>query len=442
MNKLQKTTQSGYLLVTGYIREFCNIFKLHGRITFRVQLLIIMYYPPNYHIFGLDTDNGFTNNKTRLSYKKLEVFSLLCDDITELWCNYDRFVMKTTLNEIYFSNNYRTVSSSSGFYQIPQKKNNKHNDYVNIISDGKFGEHVIMVSKNNKFYAFGPNTCGQYGCGQIKFDTTNDTSKIFSLKNLKRIFCGIKLAQIKTGIDHTIFLTENGRIYCCGANSQGQIGILNNNNNNNNSYQLTPTLVPFLYDIISIDCGRKHNLCLNKYGHVYCFGFNEMGQLGLPYIREQYIDVPVVNQWFIMNNIRISAVRCGYDFSLCIDTNGLVYLFGSNECGQVGNGKEYEYSVNCPYLLFNKQIREASLGYNHCVLVDIQNNIYTFGANNNSQCSVHIHPETNIVRPYHLEKAEIGISRRRHIYKVIAGHSTTLIITSAVLMYDSSIYSM
>eukprot|EP01084_Bolivina_argentea_P035618 66048_1 len=411
MNTLNKTTESGYLLVIGYIRQFCSIFKLSNRITFPVQLMIVMYYPPNYHIFGLKADVDFGSVDTRRRFKKMEVFSLLCDDRNEIRCNYDRYVIKTTLKEIYYSWNYNASTSSSGFFKVPQNKNNLQGDYVDIISDGKFGEHTIMVSKNNKFYAFGPNDSGQYGCGHRSPNcrqTNEDTKKgqLYALKSLRRVFTAIKLKQIKCGSGHTLFLTNSGRVYGCGQNKTGQIGILNEYK----CYQLEPTLIPFLYDIIEMDCGRKHNLCLDARGNVWCFGFNGNGQLGLPYVDPSgsadhpYVEVPVVNQWFKFRNMKIKQVRCGYDFSLCMDQRGRVYLFGCNETGQIGNGKEYEYRVPIPFLLFSKQIRSASLGYNHCVFVDVDNDIWTCGANNNSQCSIKMDRDVNIVRPYHLEK--------------------------------------
>lgn len=443
-NNLQKTTQSGYLLVAGYIREFCNIFKLSARINFPIQLIITMYYPPNYHIFGLDLNTDFNDNyNIRIQWKKMEIFSLLMDNINEIWCNYDRFIIKTTLNEIYFSQNYGMSScSTSGFFQLPQNNHNKNisNDFVDIIGCGKFGHHILMVSRKGKFYGFGDNSNGQFG-GDEKFD--NDKNIVYKIPNLPEVFDGIRLKSIKCGADHTIFLTQNGRMYGCGENIYGQIGIINDNQHQR--YQLKPILIPFLYNIIDVECGRKHNICLDKSGNIWVFGLNEHGQLGLDSndindIDKQYIDVAIVNKYFLSNNIKIKSIYCGYDFSCCIDINNLCYLFGSNETGQIGNGNEYQYRVNTPYLLFNKNIRFASLGVNHCILISVNNNIYTFGANNNHQCSTKRDCDQNIVKPYLLEKQEIGISRRRHIHKVIAGHSTSLIITSSVLVYDESIY--
>ena len=179
-------------------------------------------------------------------------------------------------------------------------------------------------------------------------------------------------------------------------------------------------------------------MALDTLGRVWVFGYNEHGQLGMGgtdhiYDETECVDVAVMNTYFMTMDIRIAAIHCGFDFSMCLDDEGRCYLFGSNETGQLGNGSEFEYRVSTPQpLLVEKRTTSASLGSYHCALIDVDNDIWTFGANNNCQCSVVMDPEANIVRPYLLSKQEIGIEERLCVHRVIASHSTTLIIVSNV----------
>lgn len=47
----------------------------------------------------------------------------------------------------------------------------------------------------------------------------------------------------------------------------------------------------------------------------------------------------VVN-YFLENSIKIVDISCGMNHTAAIDDKGKVYMFGSNECGQLGLGKK------------------------------------------------------------------------------------------------------
>lgn len=420
LNALSRMPQSAYLLISGYLRMASAQLKLSSRFSFDIQILISMFYPPNYQIFALDSDVSCT----QLHWRRLEVFSAIADDIDNIHCYNGRFIIKTILKEVYISHSQSAAAGASGFLRLAKSPDTslRRKDFVNLISGSKFGSHAVMVSHNGVFLGFR---------SKESYSTTNEPKMSVHL-SLSRTFSGIKLKQIQCGSDHTVFVTTKGRVYCCGENKYGQCGILRDEV----QWQLAPTVVPFLYDIVMVDCGRKHNLALDVEGRVWVFGFNEQGQLGLghKYDGRECVDVALMNTYFTKNSIRITAVHCGFDFSMCLDDRGKCHLFGSNETGQIGNGSDLQYSVCTPYLLeLSKRVCSASLGSYHLAVLDEDNNIWTFGSNSAKQCSVLSDPDRNIVRPYLLSKREIGIKNGLFVHRVIASHSTTLIIVSNVL---------
>src|SRR5690606_28503827 len=88
--------------------------------------------------------------------------------------------------------------------------------------------------------------------------------------------------KLCSGFDkHSVFLTKEGHIYTRGLNSNGQLGLGDTINRYRNEDCLVPFHVQALKDIIDIEVGMHHTLCLDKDGHVYAFGDNKSGQLGL-----------------------------------------------------------------------------------------------------------------------------------------------------------------
>ena len=95
--------------------------------------------------------------------------------------------------------------------------------------------------------------------------------------------------------------------------------------------------------VIGMSCGRNHSIALTDNGQVFVFGLNEFGQLGLhPNSCRRTNNeksslskpTPLTN---ISRGIRIAKVVCGPNHSLILATNGWLFGFGDNACGQVGN---------------------------------------------------------------------------------------------------------
>lgn len=75
----------------------------------------------------------------------------------------------------------------------------------------------VVVGDDRQLYAFGQNTKGQLGIGNIK-DTHIPTKVGGEVMNKSVIMaCG--------GDHHSLVLTSEGRVYSFGANDEGQLGL-------------------------------------------------------------------------------------------------------------------------------------------------------------------------------------------------------------------------
>jgi alpha-tubulin suppressor-like RCC1 family protein len=146
---------------------------------------------------------------------------------------------------------------------------------------------------------------------------------------LNELLSGLSITVIKCGAYHSMALTLSGEVYTWGSNYLGQIGCGDNNNKS------VPTKVKGLNEnkIKMISCGFNHSMALTESGCVYSWGYNEFGQLGIA--NQIYSNSP---KQIEMKDMIIDKIACGHSHSLLLTNNGVIYAFGDNSLGQIGNG--------------------------------------------------------------------------------------------------------
>lgn len=146
-------------------------------------------------------------------------------------------------------------------------------------------------------------------------------SKYDSLTNLpKEIILPKKIYKIFSGMFHSFFLAYDGSVYGFGKNNYNQLGIENKDDLDE------PTLIPcFMGKIKKIACGLNHSVVLLNDGRIFCMGNNEKGQLGLGHCK----NVPVPTKLIIGEKLFIDVFsKCSKTFVVTID--GCVYEFGAD----------------------------------------------------------------------------------------------------------------
>eukprot|EP00486_Rosalina_sp_Unknown_P014397 CAMPEP_0201596100 /NCGR_PEP_ID=MMETSP0190_2-20130828/192890_1 /ASSEMBLY_ACC=CAM_ASM_000263 /TAXON_ID=37353 /ORGANISM="Rosalina sp." /LENGTH=184 /DNA_ID=CAMNT_0048056325 /DNA_START=1194 /DNA_END=1745 /DNA_ORIENTATION=- len=136
-----------------------------------------------------------------------------------------------------------------------------------------------------------------------------------------------KIIKIATGSEHTLFLEDNGTVWCCGDNAFGQLGIgfgdedeeedededdiesvstpttINSNADDDVSAIYTPQKIEWFIinciKIVDIECGLYHNLAMDEEGRIYSWGHAKRGQCGNGEddIDMEYVDIPQLIEW-------------------------------------------------------------------------------------------------------------------------------------------------
>jgi alpha-tubulin suppressor-like RCC1 family protein len=205
------------------------------------------------------------------------------------------------------------------------------------------------------------------------------------------------ITQVSAGVDFTIALDSAGALYSWGANNYGQLGKGNNNDGPSYPENYVPTTIDIPtgspldgVTISSISAGREHVLVLGTNGHVYAWGSNGSGVLGKGDTTTDFstIDVSAV-PGSPLNGKTIVSVTAGASASFAIDSDGHLYVWGSNAYGQLGKGTATSTSADwlpvdisaTSAALNGKVVTKVAAGIFHALALDTNGQVYSWGWN-------------------------------------------------------------
>ncbi|KAL7877118.1 hypothetical protein SRHO_G00037610 [Serrasalmus rhombeus] len=194
-------------------------------------------------------------------------------------------------------------------------------------------QHCMALTQDGQFFTWGQNSSGQLGLGKGE-------PSFLSPQPLKSL-CGIPLAQICAGGDHSFALSLSGSVFGWGRNSAGQLGL------GDTEDRYIPACVNSLTfkKTVFISCGEEHTATLSKGGTVFTFGSGRYGQLGHNSFRDEHRPRVVGELWGSM----VSQITCGRHHTLAlVESSKTIYSFGCGEQGQLGNGQRTNQCVPGP----------------------------------------------------------------------------------------------
>lgn len=198
-------------------------------------------------------------------------------------------------------------------------------------------------------FSWGTGYLGQLGLGD---DSSWDTPRMIRHLDPKRLGDAVK--NVVCGGSHSGVITNNGNIYMWGLNRNGQTGT---------GAKVESVLEPRPLDITDIGrkqpkslvCGRNHSLLLTNEGRVYSWGAGGVGRLGLSDNTRKNVYSPCEIQFFRSRPAKLIISGDFHNIALGID--GHIYTWGFNLEGQCGNGttvnQKLPTKINIPYDFIN-----------------------------------------------------------------------------------------
>ncbi len=196
-----------------------------------------------------------------------------------------------------------------------------------IAMDGYWGPNCWLTTEN-QMYCFGYNGTGGVGNG-----TT--TSPVWTPQAVDQtgVLAGKTITDMST-YEYATCAVASGEAFCWGGNGNGQIG----------DGTTVDKLYPTATDTSGVLNGKTvtrivsgdYHTCAIADEELYCWGDNAWGQLGNNSTTDVYSPIKI-NTPGNLANITVDDIATGYGH-LCAIGQGLLYCWGSNSIGQIGNG--------------------------------------------------------------------------------------------------------
>ncbi|KAF6091409.1 retinitis pigmentosa GTPase regulator [Phyllostomus discolor] len=311
-----------------------------------------------------DSGAVFTFGKSKFAENMPSKFWFKNDIPIYLACGDEHTAVITGNNKLYMfgSNNWGQLGfGSKSAVCKPTCVKALKPEKVKLAACGR--NHTLVSTEGGKVYAVGGNNEGQLGLGDTEDRDTFHLIEFFTSQH--------QLKQLSAGSNTSAALTEDGKLFVWGENSEGQIGL------NNVSNVCVPHQVTFGKPIAWISCGYYHSAFVTRDGELYTFGEPECGKLGLP---QELLMNHRVPQLVTGIPEKVLQVACGGGHTVVLTEKG-VYTFGLGQFGQLGLGT-FIFETAEPQVVESvngRKITSISCGENHTALITDVGCMYTFG---------------------------------------------------------------
>ena len=291
------------------------------------------------------------------------------------------FKKATEIEQIACGENYTVVITQDGevyscgnndYGQLGHEKGRKRLQLIPGLDAFVFkkiacgARHTLAVNEWGQLFSWGSNAEGQLGL--------NSKNLIEPVPRMVKTLGTSIVVQVACGMSHVLALTNDGKLYSWGSNSEGQLGLGTDVRN-----EIKPKLISCLagVPISLIACGGYHSLAISKSGAVFGWGKNTFGQLGLNDTRSRNLPC----QLQTLQNARVCYAACGEEFSVFLTVDGGVFTCGAGMYGQLGHGSNTNEILPRQVMeLMGSTVTQISCGKRHTLgLVPSRGRVYAWG---------------------------------------------------------------
>jgi hypothetical protein len=186
------------------------------------------------------------------------------------------------------------------------------------------------------------------------------------------------LANVASGLaggTHDCAVSTSGSVACWGGTVHGELG------DGTNIAHDTPTPVVGISDAVSGDAGYGLSCVVRATGEVACWGGNALGQIG---------DGSLVDRWTPSTVSGLSGVTAvttseSGQFACALKNDGSVWCWGTNDLGQLGSGTSGGVSALPVRVAGLASAVSISAGSAHACAVDCYGQVSCWGYNGNGR---------------------------------------------------------
>ena len=311
------------------------------------------------------------NEDTNTLLELLTASGIEINSIKQISCGFNHILLLKNDGSVWAcGRNYQgqlglgTSGDNTNQTTFTQVTTNINNDVKHIYC-GHY--HSFIIKNDGSLWACGQNYNGQLGLG-------NTTGQSVFTQVTTNINNDVK--QVAGGNNHTFKLKNDGSIWSCGYNGKGQLGLgtIDTNNTHTTFTQVTTNINN---DVKQIACGDQHTVILKNDGSVWACGYNSTGQLGVNDSSDRSSFTKVTTN--INNDVK--EVHCGHESTFTIKNNGSLWATGNNAYGQLGLGNTSHKSTFTQVTVNASDIKQIACGSYHTFILKNDGSLYSCGWN-------------------------------------------------------------
>gem|GEM_PF-3074339 len=258
-------------------------------------------------------------------------------------------------------------------------------DNVAAVSAGSY--HTAAIKTDGGLYTWGGNDCGQLGSGLVITEENfymSDRNMGIPTRVMENVIA------VSAGREHTMAITTDRVLWGWGANYSGQLG----DGTDENRY----SPVKIMEDVIFVSAGYAHTAAIKTDGSLWVWGWNDYGQVGdgtsavIEWVEDEdywaggrRVVIEAKNRY---NPVKImedvTDVSTGFAYTMAITKDRVLWGWGQNDIGQLGNGEDYFEDFSSPVEIMDN-ITAVSAGMDHTMVIKTDGSLWGWGANDCGQ---------------------------------------------------------
>lgn len=180
-------------------------------------------------------------------------------------------------------------------------------------------DHMVALKSDGTFWGWGRNHCAQVACAFGGGPATQPTTPVGG---------GTTWCWVAAGNAITAGIKTDGRLWGWGRNYAGNLGTGTSSQVNS-----PMTTVGGGTTWCKVSLKNNHSIALKTDGTLWAWGYNIRGQVGDSSTTNRCSPVTTAG-----GGTTWCAISAGYVSSAAIKTDGTLWTWGGNYCGQLGNG--------------------------------------------------------------------------------------------------------
>ncbi len=244
--------------------------------------------------------------------------------------------------------------------------NNLFSQVVTQNQDNPSTQFRAALDFNGLAWTWGLNSSGQLGNGT----TANMSSPV-------SVIGGYQFCTIGTGDALMLSALDlSGNAWTWGYNYNGELG---NNNSGGSANTSSPVAVAGGLNFVAI----RGNTAIDISNNVWAWGLNNNGQVGDGTTTNR--SVPVLMQGFPGSGGYTANIARGQSFAVLMTNKGICYAVGANNYGQLGDGTTTNRSSPVAMIAGTNKFVQIACGAFHALGLDAYGVVWTWGNNTYGQ---------------------------------------------------------